>query len=167
MTMIGRRMALQNLFSCFSSPLPQIGLPDSPQFQGEPSGYAEDAGVSRRIFMLAAPQMAQGTLDIIEDIKEFSAYVVEVDRLIAKFNFDRNPTVVNENTRGRIDNALSLYTMTILRILRMKGKDPAFDIFVKDLEKFVMWRIKSASPRARAYVRRVLRESKWTYPIPF
>lgn len=142
----------------------------------EVEGHGVDFSVSSQFmgfvkrvlgYLATTPQGTQRLFNLLEDVHEFSAYVVEVDRLITKFQYDRNPDVVTAETTRRIEYNLGVHAMTILHIMRNKGKNAQFDRFISDLDRFVQWRIKKASPRTRTYLRNLVRKQKWPYAIPF
>lgn len=101
-----------------------------------------------------------------EDVTEVCAYLTELDRLVSKFNFPRNQSIITTRRKDIIENHLVFH---LANILDPKASDQ--DELVRAVNEysyqFVRHRFLKASPETRKYVRKVLRERGWRRPIPF
>lgn len=105
---------------------------------------------------------------IMEDIREFTAYLMEMDRLIRKLNYDKDPSVIVPSIREGIE---SDFVNHAIRLMKVLSKDPGSNKFVRRVHKlfkdYCARRVRSISGRTRSYAWALLRRKGWKRPIPF
>ncbi len=103
---------------------------------------------------------------LARDIRELGPYLLELERLITKFNYDQNPNIVTPQRKYDIEHHCGLLLMTQFQLFKMKFTG-AQKVYIGHLKEYTFNRINSVSERTKKYLRKLLKEQGWTKPIPF
>lgn len=88
----------------------------------------------------------------MSDLTEFCAFTKQLDYLIVNFNFDKDPKVIDEDTRSLFSTYLPRHAIATLQLVRWESENTAGIA----LETYAESCIDDVSERTRVYVKRML-----------